>query len=104
MLQDIEEGQMRIRKFQEIIRRMYIKRDRRRGLEKNFMWFIEEVGELAGAIKSKKRDEMRDEFADVLAWLITLANIVGIDMEEACRKYIYGCPSCKKPVCRCPSR
>jgi NTP pyrophosphatase (non-canonical NTP hydrolase) len=95
---------MRIRRFQQIIKRMYIKRDMRRGLGRNFMWFVEEVGELARAIKSNKEQEMKDEFADVFAWLITLANIVGIDMEDACRKYIYGCPSCRKFVCRCPSR
>ena len=34
-------------------------------------------------------DNLREEFADVMAWLATLANITGIDLVDAIRsKYI----------------
>ena len=51
------------------------------------MWFIEEVGELATALASKDQGNKEEEFADVLAWLCTLANISNVDLEKACEKY-----------------
>lgn len=51
------------------------------------MWFIEEVGELATALASNDRQNKQEEFADVFAWLCTLANITGVDIEKACKKY-----------------
>ena len=78
---------MQIREFQDMIARKYEKRDRERGVSRTFMWFIEEVGELATALASGDRDNAEEEFADVLAWLCTLANISDIDLEKACRKY-----------------
>ena len=78
---------MHISEFQQLISEKYEKRDRQRGTEATFLWFIEEVGELATALASDDRENKRDEFADVLAWLCTLANINGIDLEEACKKY-----------------
>lgn len=51
------------------------------------MWFIEEVGELATALASDDQKNKKEEFADVLAWLCTLANITGVDLEDACEKY-----------------
>jgi NTP pyrophosphatase (non-canonical NTP hydrolase) len=66
------------------------------------MWFIEEVGELATALRSGSHDERRLEFADVLAWLATLANAVGVDLDEAvAHKYGQGCPGCRSVPCRC---
>lgn len=80
---------MEIKEFQELIRRKYQKRDRERGTAATFMWFIEEVGELSTALGGN--DETKaEEFADVFAWLCTLANINDIDLEEACRKYTSG--------------
>jgi len=38
---------MKISEFQSLIARKYEKRDRQRGIPGTFMWFIEEVGELA---------------------------------------------------------
>ena len=78
---------MEIKEFQELIRRKYQKRDRERGTAATFMWFIEEVGELATALGGADDKSKAEEFADVFAWLCTLANINDIDLEEACRKY-----------------
>ncbi len=79
---------MEIREFQQLIRDKYEKRDRQRGTPATFMWFIEEVGELATALSGQDNDNKKEEFADVLAWLCTLANINDIELEEACKKYI----------------
>ena len=79
--------EMHISEFQQLISEKYEKRDRERGTPATFMWFIEEVGELASALASNDRKNKEEEFADVLAWLCTLANISNVDLEKACRKY-----------------
>ena len=78
---------MTISEFQDWIRDKYEQRDRQRGTPATFMWFVEEVGELATALASDDQDNKEEEFADVLAWLCTLANINDIDMQKACEKY-----------------
>ncbi len=78
---------MKISEFQQLISQKYEKRDRQRGIPATFMWFIEEVGELATALASNDQKNKEEEFADVLAWLYTLANISDVDMEKACAKY-----------------
>ena len=78
---------MNISEFQRLISKKYEKRDRQRGIPATFMWFIEEVGELATALASRDPTNKEDEFADVLAWLCTLANISDVDLEKACAKY-----------------
>ncbi|MBE0536319.1 MAG: nucleotide pyrophosphohydrolase [Phycisphaerae bacterium] len=78
---------MELRDFQKLIDAKYGKRDRQRGTPATYMWFIEEVGELATALHGSDQAEKEGEFADVLAWLCTLANINGVDLEEACKKY-----------------
>jgi len=89
--------------LQELIRTMYYDKDVGRGAEATFLWFIEEVGELAVAVRTGTRDELHEEFADVLAWLVTLANIKGVDLTKAvAEKYGAGCPGCGKLTCRCP--
>lgn len=66
------------------------------------MWFMEEVGELAAALRGGSHEERVAEFADVLAWLVTMANVVGVDLTEAIRqKYGNGCPGCGNLVCTC---
>ncbi len=93
---------MKIREFQELIRRTYYERDFARGMEKNYLWLTEEIGELAEAIRKRDRAGMSEEFADVLAWLSTLATILGIDLEEAAlAKYGKGCPRCAAIPCGC---
>ncbi len=79
---------MRIEEFQGLISEKYEKRDRDRGTPSTFMWFIEEIGELATALAGEDENNKQEEFADVLAWLCTLANINDIDLENACVKYI----------------
>jgi NTP pyrophosphatase (non-canonical NTP hydrolase) len=87
---------IRIRDFQQHIELRYAATDRQRGWAKTFAYFIEEVGELATALARESDREaeeanLREEFADVLAWLCTLANIRGVDLESAIReKYLEG--------------
>jgi NTP pyrophosphatase (non-canonical NTP hydrolase) len=89
--------------LQLLIRRMYFEKDRERGLEGTFLWFMEEVGELATAIRNGSHEERLGEFADVLAWLTTIANVAGVDLTEAVAlKYGRGCPGCGKMACICP--
>ena len=78
---------MNISEFQKLIAEKYEKRDRQRGVPATFMWFMEEIGELATALASEDKDNKEEECADVLAWLCTLANISEVDLEKACRKY-----------------
>ena len=78
---------MDISEFQGLISQKYEKRDRRRGIPATFMWFIEEIGELATALASQDKANKDEEFADVFAWLCTLANISDVDLEKACEKY-----------------
>lgn len=93
---------MHIREFQQLIDRMYSERDRQRGSAKTFLWFSEEVGELASSIAEQDRENLPTEFADVFAWLVTLANVEGVDLEQAVReKYVRGCPGCGQLVCTC---
>ncbi|MBU1260033.1 MAG: nucleotide pyrophosphohydrolase [Planctomycetes bacterium] len=77
---------MRIKEFQQLIADRYKQRDSARGTPKTFMWFVEEVGELATALADEKatQKEKEEEFADILAWLCTLANINDVDIEKAC--------------------
>ena len=93
-----------IREFQQLIDRMYSDKDRKRGPAKTFLWLAEEVGELASAIAKEDKHNKAEEFADVFAWLATLANVEGIDLEEAIRKYTEGCPGCGEMVCRCDEK
>jgi NTP pyrophosphatase (non-canonical NTP hydrolase) len=95
-------GDVTIGSFQQLIRHMYLEKDLARGVDGTFMWLIEEVGELAGALRSGTHEDRLGEFADVLAWLATIANVAGVDLTEAVtRKYGSGCPGCGQLVCRC---
>ncbi|MGB9590695.1 MAG: MazG nucleotide pyrophosphohydrolase domain-containing protein, partial [Candidatus Hydrothermia bacterium] len=76
--------------------------DSHRGLWPTFGWLVEEIGELSKALRGANREELEGEFADAAAWLFTVANLAGIDMENALRKYGTGCPKCGKTPCECP--
>ncbi|MFH1549140.1 MAG: MazG nucleotide pyrophosphohydrolase domain-containing protein [Planctomycetota bacterium] len=95
---------MQIREFQKKIEEIYYERDKARGLPGTYLWFQEEVGELTRALNRSDRDNLAGEFADVLAWLSTLASLAGINLEEAARKYEDGCPSCHKVPCDCSKK
>jgi NTP pyrophosphatase (non-canonical NTP hydrolase) len=87
---------------QNLIRDMYGAKDAQRGIDGTFMWFMQEVGELATALRGGAHDERVLEFADVLAWLVTLANTAGVDLDDALtRKYGGGCPGCRQTPCVC---
>jgi NTP pyrophosphatase (non-canonical NTP hydrolase) len=91
-----------LEQLQRVIRETYDQKDRRRGVEGTFMWFMEEVGELAAALRGGNPKEQAEEFADVLAWLATLANILGIDLDYAVvARYGSGCPGCHGTPCVC---
>jgi NTP pyrophosphatase (non-canonical NTP hydrolase) len=88
--------------FQELIAQTYLEKDRRRGVWETFGWLVEETGELSRAMRDGEGDSLREEFADVLAWLASLANLYQIDLEEAASKYAGGCPKCDGVPCSCP--
>jgi len=95
---------MQVCEFQRLIERIYFEKDSARGLEGTFRWFIEEVGELARAMRTGEPagGGLAEEFADVLAWLSTMASISGVELEEAVKKYAGGCPKCGRTPCCCP--
>ncbi|MDP8960905.1 MAG: pyrophosphohydrolase [Actinomycetota bacterium] len=92
---------MEITEFQRLMRETYGTRDRARGLEGTFAWFVEEVGELSRALFRGEDVERRVEFADVFAWLASLADQAGVDLAEAVQRYAQGCPKCRSRPCRC---
>ena len=88
--------------FQALIREMYFEKDLARGIDGTFMWLMEEVGELAAALREGTKEDREEEFADVLAWLTTIANVAEVDLAAVVnRKYGSGCPGCNQFVCRC---
>ncbi len=91
-----------LRELQLLIREMYYQKDVARGIEGTFMWLMEEMGELAAALRENDLANRREEFADVLAWLVTIANVANVDLAEAvAEKYGTGCPGCLKLICDC---
>lgn len=87
----MNESSITIAQFQDHIRQRYDKVDRGRGVPKTFLWFIEEVGELATALNGDDRANLEEEFADVFAWLCTLANISDVDLADVIhKKYLDG--------------
>jgi NTP pyrophosphatase (non-canonical NTP hydrolase) len=102
MSSDAAMGRLTISGLQSLIAEMYSQKDEARGVDGTFMWLMEEVGELAAALRHGSPDELAGEFADVLAWLVTIANVSHVDLEQAVRdKYGRGCPGCGQMVCRC---
>ena len=92
---------MHLAELQDLMERTYGTRDRERGLPAAVAWLAEEVGELAQALRKGTVDEQRDEFADVLAWVATLANIAGIDLDGALARFADGGPKCGGIPCHC---
>jgi NTP pyrophosphatase (non-canonical NTP hydrolase) len=90
---------MEIAAFQEVLRRTYVERDSERGVDGTFRWLAEEVGEVARALRGDGDLEL--EFGDVLAWVGSLANLVGVDLERAAARFANGCPKCDAIPCRC---
>lgn len=93
---------MRISEFQSLIRELYLEKDSRRGAEATLLWLVEEVGELLEAHRRRSREGIEEEIADVIAWVVSYANLAGIEVEEALRrKYPGRCRYCNAMPCRC---
>ena len=92
---------MTLAELQDVIDRTYGDRDRGRGVAPTVAWLCEEVGELAQAVRKGTRDQQLHEFGDVIAWVATLANQMGIDLTEAVQRYANGCPGCNSLPCTC---
>jgi NTP pyrophosphatase (non-canonical NTP hydrolase) len=94
-----------LREFQQRIAATFGAKDAARGTSGTFMYFIEEVGELAEALREPERHDLRGEFADCLAWLASLAHLSGVDLAAAAEaKYPGGCSVCGKSPCACVSK
>jgi NTP pyrophosphatase (non-canonical NTP hydrolase) len=74
--------------FQTLMRELYGDADRERGLPSTVAWLAEEVGELAQAVRKGTPDEQLHELGDVLAWLASLADQLGLSLDEAARRYV----------------
>ncbi len=95
---------MHLSELQDLMRRTYVERDRRRGADGTFRWLAEEVGELARSLRTGDPAHREHEFADVLAWLASLANLAEVDLEAAALRYADGCPKCGESPCACAFR
>src|SRR3954468_8704200 len=94
-------GGLTVRALQQMILQMYGRKDAARGDAAPFLWLAEEFGELATALRSGTAEELAMEMADVLAWLVTLANVRGVDLEAAVVRKYATCPGCGSIPCRC---
>jgi NTP pyrophosphatase (non-canonical NTP hydrolase) len=93
---------MHMHEFQEMMRRIYFHRDSKRGIKGTYNWLVDEVRELGEALNGNEKEAIENEFADVIAWLASLANITNVNLEEAARnKYDNKCPKCKHSPCQC---
>jgi len=96
---------MDLRAFQERIAATYGAKDAARGTAGTFMYLVEEVGELAEALREPERHDLAGEFADCLAWLTSLAVLAGVDLADAAAsKYPVDCPGCGQSPCRCSGK
>ena len=101
-MSDQPTDEITLRYLQHRIHDLYGAKDAARGDAATFLWLTEEFGELATALRSGTQAELALEMADVLAWLATLANIRGVDLDAAVRaKYGDGCPGCAAVPCVC---
>lgn len=94
---------MKVSEAQRLIREMYGERDSRRGILGTSLHLGEEIGELFRAIRSRNHENIEDELADSLAWLLSVSELLEVDLEAAfLRRYGRGCPKCFSIPCRCP--
>jgi NTP pyrophosphatase (non-canonical NTP hydrolase) len=95
-----------INEFQELMKTLYGNRDLARGSQGTMLWLVTEVGELIEAmVKGKPIESLRSEAADVLAWLCSVCNVLGIDLDaSATMKYNSICPRCKSSPCHCTAK
>lgn len=89
--------------FQHLMADTYGSRDRSRGVPATIAWLVEEVGELAQAVRKGDPEQQLHELGDVLAWLASLAEQLGLSLDQATARYVDGCPSCGDRPCTCPA-
>lgn len=92
---------MELDAFQRLMASTYGTRDRARGLPSSVAWLVEEVGELAQAVRKGDRDAQLHEVGDVLAWLASITDQLGLSLSEAAARYESGCPRCGRSPCGC---
>jgi NTP pyrophosphatase (non-canonical NTP hydrolase) len=93
---------MHITELQEMMKTLYFRRDSKRGWKGTYNWLVDEVKELGEALDGTDREATEKEFADAIAWLASLANVVKVDLEKAAlAKYPHKCPKCQQSPCRC---
>jgi NTP pyrophosphatase (non-canonical NTP hydrolase) len=92
---------MELGELQRVIEATFGDRDRERGVPSTVAWLAEEVGELAQAVRKGTHAQRVHEFGDVIAWVASLANQVGVDLSEAAQRYATGCPRCATCPCTC---
>lgn len=84
---------------------IYFYKDLKRGIERIFFWFVEEVGELSEVIRKRDKEVMEEEFVDVFVWFVSFVNLFGIDFEEVVKKKYFGvCLYCGKNLCECEEK
>jgi NTP pyrophosphatase (non-canonical NTP hydrolase) len=93
---------MQLAEFQTLMAETYGERDRARGIDATIAWLTEELGELARAVRKGTPAEQLHEAGDVLAWLASLTEQLGLSLEDAAARYAGGCPRCGSTPCRCP--
>jgi NTP pyrophosphatase (non-canonical NTP hydrolase) len=89
--------------LQSRIETLYGTRDRARGVDGTFRWWVEEVGEVAKALRGGDPTALEHELGDALAWLASVANLVGVDLTRAVARYSGACPRCSASPCACPA-
>jgi NTP pyrophosphatase (non-canonical NTP hydrolase) len=92
---------MELGDLQRLMAATYGARDQARGVTATVAWLAEEVGELAKAARKGTRDEQLHELGDALAWLASLANQLGLSLDDATQRYAAGCPRCGSTPCTC---
>ena len=118
MTSAVPKNDVSLQSFQKLIHEMYFQKDKERGIPATFLWLSEEIGELAAALRETtpseqerisadefkaRQENLAAEFADVFAWLATIANVAEIDLGQAVhKKYGSGCPGCQQFICQCP--
>ena len=83
---------MEISAFQQLMADLYGDRDAARGIPSTVAWLCEEMGELAQAVRKGTVEQQLHELGDVLAWLASLADQLGLSLDEAAQRYVTSPP------------
>jgi NTP pyrophosphatase (non-canonical NTP hydrolase) len=92
---------MELGELQRLMAATYGEQDRERGVAATVAWLTEELGELAQAVRKGSAEDQLHELGDVLAWLASLAEQLGLSLDDAAARYADGCPKCGGVPCRC---